>query len=74
MAPMVAVHRTDAKKSGKHERCGAADGAVTVYDKSVEASVEDQLGVAGRIDLNPASAKKLGLNPPFTVDCTWEWV
>jgi len=75
ITPMVAVHPSDAKK-----RWGSMNAAahrmvrVTVHDKSVEASVEDQLGVAGRIDLNPASAKKLGLNPPFTVDCTWEWV
>jgi hypothetical protein len=73
--PMVAVHPSDAKK-----RWGSMDAAahrmvrVTVDNKSVEASVEDQLGVAGRIDLNPASAKKLELNPPFTVNCTWEWV
>ena len=73
--PMVAVHPIDAKK-----RWGSMDAAahrmvrVTVGSKSVVASVEDQLGVEGRIDLNPAAAKKLGLNPPFTTDCTWEWV
>ena len=72
--PMVAIHPIDATK-----RWGSMDAAahrmvrVTVGSKSVDASVEDQLGVAGRIDLNPACAKKLGLNPPFTVDCEWEW-
>lgn len=73
--PMVAIHPTDAKK-----RWGSMDAAahrlvrVTVGNKSVVASVEDQLGVAGRIDLNPAAAKELGLNPPFLKDCVWEWV
>jgi hypothetical protein len=26
------------------------------------------------IDLNPASAKVLGLNPPFMVQAEWEWI
>lgn len=26
------------------------------------------------IDLNPGAAKALGLNPPFMVEATWEWV
>jgi hypothetical protein len=73
--PMVAIHPSDAKK-----RWGSMDAAahrtvrVTVGGRSVEASVEDQLGVAGRIDLNPAAAAKLELNPPFLKVCTWEWV
>jgi hypothetical protein len=29
---------------------------------------------SGRIDLNPAAAKELGLNPPFLKACVWEWV
>jgi hypothetical protein len=50
---------------------------ITVGAKSVLAAVEDQLGMAGRIDLNPAAAKKLGLVPPIDpkkTKCTWEWV
>jgi hypothetical protein len=47
---------------------------VTIGSKSVEAALEDQLGVEGRIDLNPAAAKALGLNPPFIKKCRWEWL
>ncbi|MFN0077775.1 MAG: hypothetical protein ACKVY0_15065 [Prosthecobacter sp.] len=73
--PMVAVHKIDAVA-----RWGSFDGAahrrvrVTVGGVSVEATVEDKLGTPDRIDLNPAAAKKLGLNPPFLKACEWEWV
>lgn len=72
---MVAIHPSDATA-----KWGSMDGAahrkvrVTVAGKSVIAAVEDQLGKAGRIDLNPAAAKKLRLDPPFLVPCVWEWV
>ena len=72
---MAAVHEDDAVA-----RWGSFDGAahrrvrVTVGGVSVEATVEDKLGTANRIDLNPAAAKKLGLNPPFLIACEWEWV
>ena len=78
--PMVAIHPTDATA-----RWGSMHGAahrkvrVTVIEsgKSVVATVEDQLGKAGRIDLNPGAAKKLGLSIPIdpkTTDVLWEWV
>ncbi len=73
--PMVAVHKDDAVA-----RWGSFDGAahrsvrVTVGGQSVVAVVEDKLGTPGRIDLNPATAKKLGLTPPFLKPCEWEWV
>jgi hypothetical protein len=57
MTPMVAVHPSDAKK-----RWGSMNAAaqrmvrVTVHDKTVEASVEDQLGVAGRSNDSPDKA------------------
>jgi hypothetical protein len=72
--PMVAIHADDMKA-----RWGSVPGAahrlvrVTVGGKTIRASVEDRLGVAGRIDLNPACAKLLGLNPPFLVKCIWSW-
>jgi hypothetical protein len=73
--PMVAVHPRDAvAKWGSMNAAAHRSVRVTVGNKSVAATVEDQLGVAGRIDLNPAAAAKLGLNPPFTVPCVWEWV
>lgn len=76
--PMVAIHPSDAvKKWGSMNAAAHRTVRVTVGAKSVLAAVEDQLGVAGRIDLNPAAAKKLGLNPPIDPNetkCTWEWV
>jgi hypothetical protein len=49
--------------------------SVTINGKTIQASVEDRLGVPGRIDLNPACAKQLGLNPPFLIkNCVWNWV
>jgi hypothetical protein len=72
--PMVAVHKDDAVA-----RWGSLDGAahrrvrVTIGALSVVAVVEDKLGTPGRIDLNPAAAKKLGLTPPFLEPCQWEW-
>jgi len=66
--PMVAIHPSDAKKRwGSMDCCGAPSGAGDRrQQRSVVASVEDQLGVAGRIDLNPAAAKELGLNPSLS--------
>jgi hypothetical protein len=46
---------------------------VTVKGKTVEATVEDRISAPGRIDLNPAAAKALGLTPPFLVPCVWNW-
>jgi len=73
---MVAIHASD-----MIARWGSVNAAahrlvtVTINGKTIQASVEDRLGVAGRIDLNPAAAKQLGLNPPFLVkNCTWNWV
>ena len=72
---MVAIHPADAKKRwGSMNAAAHRTVRVTVGNKSVVASVEDQLGVAGRIDLNPAAAKELELNPPFLKACVWEWV
>jgi hypothetical protein len=74
--PMVAIHKDD-----MIARWGSVAGAahrmvtVTINGKTIQASVEDRLGVAGRIDLNPAAAKQLGLTPPFLIkNCVWNWV
>ena len=74
--PMVAIHKDD-----MIARWGSVHGAahrmvsVTINGKTIQASVEDRLGVAGRIDLNPACAKQLGLTPPFLVkNCIWNWI
>ncbi len=76
--PMVALHQSDMiAKWGSV--IAAAHRLVTVSfkGKTVTASVEDRLGVAGRIDLNPAAAAALGLTPPIDPDTTvvvWAWV
>jgi hypothetical protein len=42
--------------------------------KSSVEKMQTMLGVKGRIDLNPAAANQLGLNPPFLVQgCVWNW-
>jgi hypothetical protein len=73
--PMVAVH-ADSMKAKWGSVAGAAHRRVMVEanGEKVEASVEDRISAPGRIDLNPAAAKALGLKPPFLVDCTWRWV
>lgn len=73
---MVAIHKDDMIARWGSVNA-AAHRAVTVRIKgqTTEATVEDRLGVAGRIDLNPAAAKQLGLNPPFLEkNCVWNWV
>lgn len=72
--PMVAVH-----KSAMIAKWGTVAGAahkgviVSANGRVIRATVEDRISAPGRIDLNPACAKLLGLHPPFTVPCSWEW-
>jgi hypothetical protein len=47
---------------------------VTANGTTIQTTVEDRIGLKDRIDLNPAAAKQLGLNPPFLVPCVWNWV
>jgi hypothetical protein len=71
---MVAVHADDMKaRWGSVIAAAHRPVTVTVNEKTIEATVEDRIGVKGRIDLNPAAAKQLGLTPPFLVPCTWNW-
>ena len=73
--PMCALHKND-----MIAKWGSVNGAahkkvdVWVKGKTVRCSVEDRMSAPGRIDLNPAAAKVLDLNPPFLVDCVWQWV
>lgn len=72
--PMVAVHADDMKaRWGSIIAAAHRPVTVTVNEKTTEATVEDRIGVKGRIDLNPAAAKQLGLDPPFLVPCLWKW-
>jgi hypothetical protein len=72
--PMIAVHKT-AMIAKWGTVAGAAHKRVRVSanGRIIDATVEDRISAPGRIDLNPACAKLLGLNPPFTVPCSWEW-
>jgi hypothetical protein len=72
--PMVAVH-ADAMKAkwGSINAAAHRPVTVTVKGKTVQATVEDRISAPGRIDLNPAAAKALGLKPPFLVPCVWNW-
>lgn len=73
--PMVAVHADDMKaRWGSIIAAAYRPVTVTVKGKTVQATVEDRIGVKDRIDLNPAAAKALGLTPPFLVPCVWNWV
>ena len=73
--PMVAVHAVDMKvRWGSVNAAAHRPVTVTVKGKTVQATVEDRIGVKGRIDLNPAAAKALGLTSPFLVPCVWKWV
>ena len=73
--PMVAIGESDAVarwgswNGAAHRRVG-----VTVNGRTIMAVVEDKLGKGGRIDLNPAAAARLGLKPPFLLDCEWKWL
>jgi hypothetical protein len=73
--PMVAIHKDDMiARWGSVLAAAHRVVTVTANGKTIQATVEDRLGVAGRIDLNPAAAKQLGLNPPFLVkNCVWNW-
>lgn len=73
--PMVALHHDDMVRLWGSEKAAAHQKVkVTVGKKSVVAAVEDRMSSRGRIDLNPACAKVLGLKPPFLVACEWEVV
>jgi hypothetical protein len=72
--PMVAVYADDMKaRWGSVNAAAHRPVTVMINGRKVEATVEDRLGVKGRIDLNPAAAKALGLTPPFLAPCFWNW-
>lgn len=73
--PMVAIHKNDMiRRWGSVEASAHRWVAVRLEGRSVHATCEDRLGVEGRIDLNPACAKQLNINPPFTQACQWQWL
>lgn len=73
--PMCALHADDMKaKWGSVNAAAHREVLVSANGREVVVSVEDRMSAPGRIDLNPAAAKKLGLKPPFLVSCSWRWV
>lgn len=73
--PMVAVHKNDmVAKWGSVQGAAHRPVQVTVNGKTCNATVEDRVSARGRIDLNPACAKLLGLKPPFLVPARWHWL
>lgn len=73
--PMVALHAKDMiAKWGSVAGAAHREVQVQANGKATIARVEDRMSSPGRIDLNPAAAKALGLKPPFLVDATWIWV
>ena len=73
--PMVAVHKTAMiARWGSIPAAAHRKVRVKVGDKIIEATVEDRISAPGRIDLNPACAKLLGLRPPFVKPAFWQWV
>lgn len=73
--PMIAVHRSDMiARWGSVAAAAHRPVKVTVGGKTIRATVEDRISAPGRIDLNPACARLLGLHPPFLVDATWSWI
>jgi hypothetical protein len=73
--PMCALHAKDMiARWGSVAKAAHKYVLVAVGDRSIKCAVEDRMSAPGRIDLNPAAAKVLGLKPPFLVDCVWRWV
>lgn len=74
--PMVALYKSDMiAKWGSVTASAHRMVRLSFNGKSVDAAVEDRLGVAGRVDLNPAAAKALGLTPPFLQrGVNWTWI
>lgn len=71
--PMCALHATQMTKDfGSIAKSAHQKMKVTANGKTVICLVEDRMSAPGRIDLNPAAAKALGLKPPFLVSATWQ--
>lgn len=72
--PMVAINGEEMK-----DRWGSIPAAahrvvlLLCNNIHIEARVEDRISAPGRVDLNPAAAKALGLNPPFLTAGEWMW-
>lgn len=74
--PMVAIHNDEMVRMWGSQ-AGAAHRPVELKlpgtDLIVEATCEDRISERNKVDLNPASFKRLGLNAPFTERGQWRW-
>lgn len=75
---MVAVHGNEmVARWGSIQGSAHKQVSVTVNGKTIIALVEDRISAKGRIDLNPAAAKQLGLSIPIdpaTTKAVWSWL
>lgn len=73
--PMVAIHGEE-MEARWGSRAAAAHRPVELeyQGKIIQATCEDRISARGKVDLNPACAKMLGLKPPFVVNGRWRWV
>lgn len=72
--PMVAINGEEMK--ARWGSIGAAAHRIVLIrttGDTIEARVEDRISAPGRVDLNPAAAKALGLEPPFLTHGEWMW-
>lgn len=73
---MVAIHGDEMVRQWG-SRSGAAHRPVEIKlpgtDLIVEATCEDRISAVGKVDLNPAAFKALGLKAPFVVKGQWRW-
>lgn len=78
VAPMVAIHGNDmVAKWGSIQGAAHKKVKVKVGGVEIEALCEDRISAPGRIDLNPAACKVLGLSIPVDPDSTdaeWMWI
>lgn len=73
--PFVAVnHQMMLDRWGSEQGAAHRPVEVTVNGITFQAKVGDRISAPGRIDLNPACAKLVNLQPPFLVPCTWKWL
>lgn len=74
--PMVAIHGDEMVRMWG-SRNAAAHRPVEIKlpgsDTIVQATCEDRISALGKVDLNPAAFKLLGLKAPFVVPGQWRW-
>lgn len=71
---MVAVHGVEMiRRWGSINAAAHKPVLIRCNGKQFAAKVEDRISEKGRVDLNPACAKIIGIHPPFLLDGEWCW-